>query len=189
MEFKKKLCAAMGLPEETSDDELCAAYVAACKATASATEETGKLTASLTAAAESTAKLQARVTELETNEKKHAADLAERDFETAFTASLNEGHQGLPDMKDTLKAIASSINLDAAKKVMASLPKLPMTEKGIAGKETPPAAAQVGEMESYITEQMKAGKSFVEAQRSANIVKRSVVEAAFTTATARPKES
>jgi hypothetical protein len=186
MEFKKKLCAAMGLPEETSDDELCAAYVAACKATASATEETGKLTASLTAAAESTAKLQARVTELETNEKKHAADLAERDFEAAFTASLSEGHQGLPDMKDTLKAIASSINLDAAKKVMASLPKLPMTEKGIAGKETPPAAAQVGEMESYITEQMKAGKSFVEAQRSANIVKRSVVEAAFTSTTTKP---
>lgn len=189
MDFKKKICAAMGMPEDTDDEALCAAIEAACKAKASAGEEAGKLTASLTAATESTTKLTARVAELEANEKKHAADMFERDFEGAFKAALDEGRQGLPDMKDTLHSVAASVNLEAAVKLMAALPKLPMAEKGIAGKEVAPVEAQKGELESFIAEQMKGGKSYVEAQRAANIVKRSIVEAAFTSTTKPPPAS
>lgn len=189
MEFKKKIAAAMGMPEDCTDEALEAACHAAMKRSAAAAEDAGKLTASLTAATESTTKLQARVAELETNEKKHAADLFERDFEASYKAALDSGRSGLPEMKETLHSVAASVNLEAAVKLMAALPKLPMAEQGITGKEVAPAAAQAGELESFIAEQMKGGKTFVEAQRAANIVKRSIVEAAFTTTTGRPKEN
>ena len=187
MEFKKRICAAFGLPEDTTDEELATKCEAMCKATASAGEDAGKLTASLTAATESTTKLQARVAELEGNEAKHAAALFERDFETAFKASLDEGRTGLPDMRDTLHSVAVTVGLPAAVKLMAALPRLVMAEQGIAGK---PAADKVegaaSELDAFIAEQMKAGKTYVEAMRAANVTKRAAVEATFTNVIALP---
>ena len=127
--------------------------------------------------------------ELEGNEAKHAAALFERDFETAFKASLDEGRTGLPDMRDTLHSVAVTVGLPAAVKLMAALPRLVMAEQGIAGKpaaDTTQSAA--GELEAFVTEQMKSGRTYVEAMRAANVAKRGAVEATFTNVIALPSK-
>ena len=188
MEFKKRIAAAFGMPEDTSDEELATKCEAMCKSSASAGEDAGKLTASLTAATDTTVKLTARVAELEASEKLHAAAIFDRDFDTAFAAELAAGRQGLPDMKDTLKSVASSLGMDAAKKLMAALPAVKLTEKGIAGAESKSPEAALSEVDAFVAAQMKDGKSFVEATRAANIAHRAAVEAAYSLVSTTKRE-
>ena len=167
MSFMKRIAAAFGLPDTSTEEEITAKCEAMAKSTASASEESGKLTASLTAANDTLAKLTARNAELEAGEKKHAADLFERDFEAIFKAGLDEGREGLPELKETLKATASvpSLGLDAAKKMIAALPKVKLSEKGNAGNDAP--AGDLAQFESLIEAKMKAssGLKYTEASK------------------------
>lgn len=161
---KKRICAALGMSEDCSDEEVMAALEAKCKAALTASDNEGKLTAALKSASDNTEKLTARVAELE---KKHKDELFERDFEAAFDASLKEGRQGLPALKDTLKATAKAIGLDEAKKMMAALPGVPMSEKGIGGAGDIDATPEdaVKQIETLVAEKMKAGVKATEAYR------------------------
>lgn len=185
MSFMKRMAAALGLPEDTSEDAMVAACEEMKKAKASAGESEGKLTAALTAANDSTAKLQARVAELEAKDKKHAEELFERDFEAVFAAGLAEGRTGLPAMKDTLKATAKALGLDQAKKLIAAMGSVPLAPVGTAGRPDADTADKsktaAAKWEAIVAEKMKAGASYVDAARAANLEARDVVDAAFTT--------
>ena len=189
-----RIAAALSLIPAASEDAVLDAIETLKKSHASAGDEAGKLKAAHKSASDELTKLTARNAELEANDKKHTEALFERDFEAAFKAGLDEGRQGLPDLKETLRATAlvPSLGLDAAKKMIAALHKLPLAAKGIGsddGDTKDKSKKAEVELESFVAEQMKAGKTYVEAMRAANSVKRSVVESAFagvTTSTPKP---
>lgn len=187
-----RIAAVFGLNPNASEDVVVAAAEEMKKSHASAGEEAGKLRAAHKSAADDVAKLTARNAELEEGAKKHAAALFERDFNDIFEAGIREGCQGLPELKETLRATAlvPSLGLDAAKKMIAALPKLPLEPKGIGSNDgdtkDKTKKAEV-ELEVFVSEQMKAGKSYVEAMRAANAVKRNVVESAFAGVTSTTK--
>lgn len=178
---KKRICAALGLSEDCGDEEVMAAIEAKCKATAAAGEEAGKLTAALKSASDDTAKLMARVTELEAKDAKHAEELFERDFEAAYDEALRAGRQGLPALKETLKATAkvAGLGLDAAKKMMASLPTVPLTETGISGKPTDSVGDAAKQFANEVAEKQKAGLSYVDAVRAVTLSNKALADKAF----------
>lgn len=187
-----RIAAVFGLNPNASEDVVVAAAEELKKSHASAGEEAGKLKAAHKSAADELTKLTARNAELEEGAKKHAAALFERDFSDIFEAGIKEGRQGLPELKETLRATAlvPSLGLDAAKKMIAALPKVPLTEKGIGsndGDTKDKAKKAEVELDAFVAEQMKAGKSYTEAMRAANSVKRSVVESAFAGVTSTTK--
>lgn len=187
MSFLKRMAAALGLPEDTSEDAMVAACEEMKKAKASAGEETGKLTAALKSASDDTAKLMARVAELETKDAKHAEELFERDFESAYDAEFRAGRQGLPALKDTLKATAKASGLEVAKKWMASLPTVALVETGISGKPTESVGDAAKQFANEVAEKQKAGLSYVDAVRAVTITNKALADKAFaTTLTTNP---
>lgn len=191
-ELKKRCALALKCAEDCTDEDLVAAIEAKCQLQAAAQESEGKLTAALKTAGDETAKLTARIGELEATASKHAEELFERDFKDIFDAGLAAGRKGLPAMRDTLHATAKAMGakgLETVKTLIASMGEVPLTTTGISGKDAgaPDAKAASSEVEAFIAEQMKAGKSFVEAQRAANFAHREAVEKSFAVVTTKPQ--
>lgn len=167
MTFAKRIAAAFGMPEDTSEDALVAACEDMKKSKASNTDEANKLKAALTAKDADTAKLAARVESLESENKKHAVALFDRDFEALIASGIAEGRAGLPAMKDTLKLTATAIGekgLEHVGKIIAGLSKVPLAPAGIGGKPEESTDA-VKQVEALVAEKMKAGMKSPDAYR------------------------
>lgn len=174
MSFQKRIAAAFGMPEDTSEDALVAAFDSFCKSKASQSETVEKLTAANKSSAAEAAKLAARVEVLEAADKAHKEALFERDFEAVFAAGLAEGRSGLPAMKDVLKATAKALpaadGLESVKKLIAGMAVLPMKASGIAGTTTgdaSDAAKAAKELDALIEARRKetAGLTYHQAAR------------------------
>lgn len=159
-----RIAAVLGLNANASEDVVVSAAEELKKSHASQLEEAGKLKASLVKGTEDTAKLAARNAELEADAKKHKEELFTRDFEAAFKAGLDEGRQGLPDLKDTLLATAKAVGLDAAKKIIAGLPKVALKASGVGG-EGDDSGDALKQFEAHVAEKMKAGLKTADAYR------------------------
>lgn len=169
MSFMKRIAAAFGMPEDSTEDALVAACEGMKKATAGNTDEANKLKAALTAKDVDTAKLAARLEVLETENKTHAAALFDRDFESMISAGIAEGRQGLPAMKDTLKVTAVAIGakgLEHVGKIIAGLSKLPLAAAGI-NTGAGDSGDALKEFQALVDEKTKAGMKAVDAYRLA----------------------
>jgi len=170
---KKRICAALGLPEDTDDTAVMEAIEAKC-ATKASNPDADKLRAALTATTEEATKLAARVAALEAEKAKAEAAAFERDVD----ALLALPKAGLPAMAEVVRAHAKAVGLESAKKLVASLPDVPTAPVGTAGKEGTKGDAEA-ELEAFVSEKMKAGMSYVQAMRAAAFEKREAVTAAF----------
>lgn len=182
-ELKKRMAAALKCAEDCSDEDMVTAIEAKCASQASASDVEGKLTAAVKTAADEAVKLTARIAALEADKAKHEKELFTRDFEAVFEAGLKAGRVGLPAMKDTLRATAEAMGLPVVKTLidsMAPVALAPVGVAGAAGGSTGDAAKTAeAEITAFVEEKMKAGATYIDAMRAANIVKRDVVERAF----------
>ena len=165
---KKRICAALGLPEDTDDEKVMEAIEAYAKAKAEAaplddekeeeekkeaSAKASKLRAALEASTTETAKLAARVASLEADK----AAMVEAAFERDFADVMKASKAGLATMKDTLHATAKAIGLDAVKSIVAALPDVPTSEMGVSGKADEASGDVNARIEALVVEKMKAG--------------------------------
>ena len=171
---KKRICAALGLPEDTDDEKVMEAIEAYAKAKAEAaplddekeeeekkeaSAKASKLRAALEASTTETAKLAARVASLEADK----AAMVEAAFERDFADVMKASKAGLATMKDTLHATAKAIGLDAVKSIVAALPDVPTHEAGISGKADEASGDANARIEALVVEKMKAGMKATDA--------------------------
>ena len=168
---KKRICAALGLPEDTDDEKVMEALEAYVKAKAEAPAEeekeekkeasakASKLRAALEASTAETAKLAARVASLEADK----AAMVEAAFERDFADVMKASKAGLATMKDTLHATAKAIGLDAVKSIVAALPDVPTSEMGVSGKADEASGDVNARIEALVGEKMKAGMKATDA--------------------------
>lgn len=159
---KKRICAALGLPEDTADEKVMEALEAACKTHASA-GETEKLTAAVSAAVKPVEeKLAAVQAEAETLK----ASLLERDVE-ALCATAKLAGKPVEGMREFIASAAKRDGMEAAKKLVDALPVVISTqEKGVSGtSEKLTASVAVQQFEALVEEQLKAGAKSRDAYR------------------------
>lgn len=128
---KKRICAALGLPEDCGDNEVMAAIEAACKSRASACE-TEKLTAAVKTAVEP---LEAKLKAAEEETAKLRAERVTEQAEALITEA-KLGGKPVEAMREFILAAAHRDGIDAAKKLVAALPagSLSTEEKGLNAK-------------------------------------------------------
>lgn len=136
---KKRLCAALGMPESCTDEELMAAIEAKCHATVNAAAEESKLTAA--AIKEAVEPLKAalaahaeQVKVLEAANAKLVADRFEADSK-ALCDELVKAGQVLPAHREKVVAFAKKTSLAEAREVYGALPRVapPTGELGLSG--------------------------------------------------------
>jgi len=195
---KARICAALGLPEDTEDEKVMEALESRCKAALeveveekdnesmpegekmapaekeamkAAAAEGEKLRAALTASADVARKLTARVTELE-GKLKASEDAA---FERDISEVLRAPKAGLPAMADTLRATAKAMGLDVVRQLVAALPDIPTQEVGTSGKPVDTGDA-LSKYEALVDEKVKAGMRVMDAYRAVNLEHRELAE-------------
>ena len=182
---KKRICAALGLPEDTDDNAVMEALEAKCKAALEVeveekeevpSEEKEEMKAAVLKANDAATKLQARVTELEGEKQGLEAALFDRDFSDL----MKSPKAGLPAMGETLKAAAKALGLDAARKLVAALPDVPVAEMGTSGKAEEAETDRVAKYEALVAEKMKAGLKAADAYRAVNLEFRDLAESLHT---------
>lgn len=165
---KKRICAALGLPEETEDEKVMEAIEAAMKKTASH-EDAAKLHASdvekHTAALKDTeAKLKASQDEVAALK----ASVLERDVDSLIASGKAAG-KALEPMREFVLKAAVLGGLDEAKKFIASFPAtVPVKAEGepVKPEEKPlDTAAAKARFEMLVEEQLKAGAKSTDAYR------------------------
>lgn len=168
---KKRICAALGIKEECSDEEVMAAIEAACKMRASAAAESEKLTAAVKAASEP---LQAQLAEAKAESEKLKASLLERDVDALVaTAKRGDGKMGraINDMLvATAKKLAASEGVKAAEAFLEALPlSVPLAPQGVAGKseEVLTAASAKEKLDAIADANIAAGMKRFEAMEAA----------------------
>ena len=151
---KKRICAALGLPEDTADEKVMESLEAACKSHASI-GETEKLTAAVKAAVEP---VEAQLKASQEEQAKLKASLLERDVEALVSGAKLAGKPA-EAMREFIASAASRDGIDAAKKLVDALPVvLSTTEKGVTGTtEKMTASAAVAQFEAHVDEKVKAG--------------------------------
>lgn len=170
---KKRICAALGLPEDCGDEEVMAAIEAKCKATASAADDAEKLTAAVKAKDDTEAKLKAA---LEDGEKLRAA-LVERDALALIDAGKREG-KALEPLRDIIIAAAKR-DMEEAKKLVAAFPvSVPLQPVGEPVKTEQPGDA-VKQFEALVAEKLAAGMKSPEAYRAVAAEHRELAAKAF----------
>lgn len=181
---KKRICAALGLPEDSGDEAVMMAIEAACKARASAADVEGKLTAAVKVTSDLDAKLKASEAELT---KLRAERLTEQ-VDAAIAAGKAEG-KALDALAESIKLVASTAGLDAAKKLIAGVaPSVPLETVGTGGSPAPIDAKDAQKkLEALADEKVKAGMKPTEAWRAACRENRALAEICFpTTSTTNP---
>lgn len=181
---KKRICAALGLPEDSGDEAVMTAIEAACKARASAADVEGKLTAAVKVTSDLDAKLKASEAELT---KLRAERLTEQ-VDAAIAAGKAEG-KALDALAESIKLVASTAGLDAAKKLIAGVaPSVPLDTVGTGGSSAPIDAKDAQKkLEALADEKVKAGMKPTEAWRAACRENRALAEICFpTTSTTNP---
>lgn len=190
---KARICAALGLPENTEDEKVMEALESRCK-TAAALEveveekdvemapekeamkasaaESAKLRAALTASTDAAAKLTAKVAELEGKLKASAEAAFERDIAEVLKAPK----AGLPAMADTLRATAKAMGLEVVRQLVAALPDVPTSEAGTSGKPVESSSDFRAQYEALVDEKVRAGMRVTDAYRAVNLEHRDLAE-------------
>lgn len=171
---KKRICAALGLPEDCGDEEVMAALEAKCKASLTAAADAEKLTAAVKAKDDTEAKLKAA---LEDGEKLRAS-LIERDAMALIDAGKREG-KALEPLKDIILAAAKR-DMEEAKKLVAAFPvSVPLKAEG-APVEAEKSGSPVEQFEALVAEKLAAGMKATEAYRVVAAEHRELAAKAFT---------
>ena len=176
-EMKKRLCAALGLPETTPDEEIMSKCEAKCRAKA---EDPAKLEASIASAVKEQVELvakpmrealeaeKAKTVELQASLAKAAAEKFDADA-TKLCEELVTAGQILPVHREKVIAFAKKVGLVEAREVYGALPKAPPAqgEKGLdpSTKPNTDAAVLKAAYETELDARVKAGEPVTIASR------------------------
>lgn len=178
---KKRICAALGIPEDCGDDEVMSAIEAKCKVSASLGEVEGKLTAAVKTAVEP---LEAKLKAAEEETAKLKAERLAEQTEALIASAKGQGKSVEP-MREFIVAAAKR-DIDEAKRLVAALPvSMSTQEKGVTGGEVDEAKLQAAASKEYF-EKLDAfakasGQPIATATRLFNRDNAELAKRAFTT--------
>lgn len=171
---KKRICAALGLPEDTADEAVMAALEAKCKMANTADE---KVKASNTAATKAAAELEAekklnasltdRVSSLEKAAKDAAEAQLKRDTDALSAELLQAGRVTAKEAAELVPEMVAVKGIDGARKLFSAWPvRFPVTPRGSgADVEAKDGEALRKEYEAALDAEMKAGTPVLQASR------------------------
>ena len=167
---KQKLCAALGIPEDSTDDAVMEACVAACKARAAATESAEKITASAKAVADKDAALRAahdavtsataRATALQAEVERLTAARKAEQMETFIGGLTGFGAV----QRESVRKYAAALGIEEAKAFAATMkPAGSPGEVGVTGavEQAVDKAALKAAYEAELDKAQKAGTPVV----------------------------
>lgn len=174
---KKRICAALGMPEETEDDKVIEALEAMAKGYAASLEEKKdepapeekpadeKPTEEKVEASATVEKLHATVKSVTDENVKLRAALLARDVEALCVTAKLAG-KPVEAMREFIAAAAARDGIEAAQKLVAALPVIISTvEKGVTTEPTLSASSSVTQFEALVEEKVKAGSTSTVAYR------------------------
>lgn len=171
-QMKKAICAALGMPEDSTDEavvEKCAAMAKQCMAAAghqckAPEADVAKLTevqGAVTKLATENAELTKRLSEFEAAKKT-------QDVKAFFDELIRHG-KCTPSIREGMEKLALSNGLEAVKFLEAAAPMVKLGEVGIAGEPTPESPEAATKKLSAMADELqkKHGLSATEAMRAA----------------------
>lgn len=165
---KKRICAALKLPETCTDEEMMAAIEAKCHASAGADEAAEKLTASVKLTGDLEAKLTAANAELVT--LKAAADAAKAErFNEQVAAAIKEAKlEGRAvDALVATKTFKAATDIESVRELLATVAKdVPLQAKGTPGTGAQLTAANAkAQFDALVATEQAKGTKYAEAVR------------------------